>query len=104
MPAPLMQHDPSLSQRVAGLANLRGAVAVKLDLIGRELLFKATGFVLHKAQLTVVVKAYPHMLGDFAVDVYVGPDERIALPAIFTGGGTAAVPGAKCGEEMDFIV
>src|SRR5690606_24487885 len=68
MPAPLIQHHASLSQRIAGLTNLLGAVAVEVNLIGRELLLKSPDVALHKAQLTVVVKTHPHMLGYFAAD------------------------------------
>ena len=49
VPAPLTQHHFPLPQRIAGLADLLGTVAVERNLIARELLFLPIDLALHKA-------------------------------------------------------
>lgn len=85
MPASLTQHNAALTQRVAGLADLRRPVAVERDLVTGELLLLPVNFTLHKAQLALVIKAGANMFRGLAVNVELNQRQPIALPAVLAG-------------------
>ncbi len=103
MPASLMQYHPSLTQRIACLADLIGSIAVKRDLIAGKLLLKTVDFTLHETQLTPVIEAYTDMFLGFTVGVEFYQRERITLPAIFTGGGITFTPRTKYREQVNTV-
>ena len=103
MPASLTQYHPSLTQRIAGLADLIGTVAVKRDLIAGKLLLKTVDLTLHETQFTPVIKAYTNMFRRFTVHVEFYQRERVTLPAVFTGGGIAFTPRTKYREQVNIV-
>lgn len=103
MPTSLTQYHPSLTQRIAGLANLIGAIAVKRDLIAGKLLLLPVDFTLHEAQFAPVIEAYTDMFSRFTVNVEFYQRERITLPAVFTGSGFAFSPRTKYREQVNIV-
>ncbi|AEW71669.1 hypothetical protein EcWSU1_00229 [Enterobacter ludwigii] len=102
MPAPLAQHNASLTQRIAGLADLFGTITIERDLIAGKLLFLTADFPLHKAQLAMVIKTHFHMFGGLAVDIQFYQRQVIALPAILRSRRIAVMPRTESRKQMHF--
>ena len=103
MPASLTQYHPSLTQRIAGRADLIGTIAVKRNLIAGKLLLLPIDFTLHETQFAPVIEAYTDMFRWFTVSVEFYQRERITLPAVFTGSGFAFSPRTKYREQVNIV-